>query len=782
MQNNKIESLESVNTLLRLAGKGQDHFPDELCEQIARDFDLQALVLFSVADGGRLTVLGRSSSAKKTLMRGTTVRCPGCLQTRETDSSFGLYSGAECEIQISDFAIYEACVKFQLSDTTKGFLKAARKTPIQKTEAAEFRILCDNISLFIGVWNTARGGASAAETSTTPSIINSISQELRTPANSIIGFASLLSEDNLTPLQSEYVSTIKNNAQNLLLLINDIIDAARIDSGTIKETKSILEIRPFMEEALRIFNGKADSNYPAINFEADASLPDRMFTDQQRLKYIITTLLSFFIRNSSGSRVTLKAYSPAKGVLTVRISDPGRSMPPDRLNAIFEPSLSDALRTAGNTGLGLTLAKKYTHLLNGNISAESSPDRGTSFDVSIPVEMVSEIEERIEALPAPEPGRNTVLVIEDDYATSKLLSNYLIKWGYKPTVVNSAEQTLSIIEQERFLAVIMDIVLPNTNGLELLQKIHEHPNTKSTPVIVCSVEAEQQKAFMMGAVEYFVKPIKYKFLVEVLQNYRLKKDSNILCVDDDLPTLNLVKEAIQTAGFNALAENVSANVMGLIADKNIDLAIVDLDMPDPNGFELIKQIKSNPRFARLPIVIYTGKENFQEDLKKIDGLFEDLLSKRSTNLEDLAQTINDMINRYDAPTPPQEVSKKEDVVKILLAEDYKHSQIIVTRLLKKNGFENVVVVENGLEAYENAQQQSFDLILMDMQMPVMNGFEAIEKIRQLAEYKDAPIIALTAFAMKGDREKCIDAGATDYIPKPIDSKEFIEKIKHYTHK
>jgi len=220
--------------------------------------------------------------------------------------------------------------------------------------------------------------------------------------------------------------------------------------------------------------------------------------------------------------------------------------------------------------------------------------------------------------------------------------------------------------------------------------------------------------------------------------------------------------------------------MPLIADKQIDLAIIDLDMPHPNGFELIKIIKSDSRFQNLPIIIYTGKENFSDDLKNIDGMFEELLSKKSTNLEDLSGIISSMINRYEEPTPAEKISEAKEGVKILFAEDYKHSQIIVTRLLKKNNFNNVVVVENGEEALKLAEKEKFDLILMDMQMPVMNGFEATEKIKNIPEYKNTPIIALTAFAMKGDREKCLEAGATDYIPKPIDSKEFLEKVKYYT--
>jgi CheY-like chemotaxis protein len=392
---------------------------------------------------------------------------------------------------------------------------------------------------------------------------------------------------------------------------------------------------------------------------------------------------------------------------------------------------------------------------------------------------MQDIESTLSQLPKPT-SKNKVLVIEDDYATSKLLNNYLNKWGYNPTLVATEDQVFSVLDKEELLAIILDIEIPTTNGLELLKKIHEHPNAKNVPVIACSIEPEQQKAFLMGAVEYFIKPINYNYLVEVLQSYKLRKDSKILCVDDDLPTLNLVKQAIDSVGFNAIAENVSANVMDLIKDKDLDLAIIDLDMPPPNGFELIKLIKSEKRFANLPIIIYTGKENYLEDLHNIEGMFTELLEKRSTNLEDLADVINAMIYSYEIPPPVEEVLAKTGVIKILLAEDYKHSQIIVTRLLKKNNFEDIIVVENGEEAVKMARDQRFDLILMDMQMPIMNGFEATEKIRQIPDYKSIPIIALTAFAMKGDREKCLEAGATDYIPKPIDSKEFIDKVRYYT--
>ena len=629
-----------------------------------------------------------------------------------------------------------------------------------------------------------RSGKKGGLSSSLSQIIASIAHELRTPTNSIMGFASLLTEENLSTAQTEYVDTLKENAYDLLSLINDLIEIAKLEKGESKTTYSTVNIPQFLNEVIRLFDEKIDSNVIDFIVNIDDNLPESINLDAQKLRYILLNIINTALRLTEQGKVTVSVFTTEKNKLSFRITDTSPGIPSEKLEKIYEPfALNDLIvhKIGNTTGLGLTLVKRFIDYLNGDIDITSTLGKGTSYYLAIPVKEISEIEGQISGLPKPS-KINKVLVIEDDYATSKLLSNYLQKWGYEPTIVNSAEQTFQVIEKDTFLAVLMDIVLPDSNGLELLQKLRKNPKTKRTPVIICSVEAEQQKAFLMGAVEYFVKPINYKYLVEVLTHYKLRKDSNILIVDDDVPTLNLLKESVHNAGFNPIAETHSPKVMDLIENIDLDLAIIDLDMPEIDGFDLIKLIKSKPNFARLPIIIYTGKENYEEDLKKIDGMFEDLLTKSSTNIEELQNVVASMIDRYEEPSNPEEVKEKEDTVKILLVEDYKHSQIIVTRLLKKNNFDSIVVVENGQEALDQVKQQKYDLILMDMQMPVMNGFEATQKIRQLEEYKDTPIIALTAFAMKGDREKCLDAGATDYIPKPIDSQEFIQKVKYYTEK
>jgi len=778
MQSSKIDFLTKYNNLLKLALNKSPNLPDTLCDFLISEYEFHAVILLKVSENKSMVLLGKAGEAKKSYIKNTNYNCAVCKSLKDRIGPSMFSTNVDCELLASEYVVYEGCLFIKLSGSEDVLLKVAKKSPFINVDVDNLKLIGDSLGNLLNLWLNNNGSTSA----TTSEIITDIAHELRTPTNSIMGFASLLNEDNLTSSQAEYVSTLKDNAFSLLSLINDLIDLAKIDAGQNKGTLSNIDLKNFIDEIINIFSEKINKNKIEFIISIEKNLPTSIKLDAQKLRYILINILTNSLRLTERGKISLAISFPSSGKLNFKIADSSNGISSNKLNEIFKPFALSELsnnQIGSSSGLGLILAKKYIEFLNGEISVTSLVGKGTTYNFTMGIEPLSTIEKQISSLPKPD-KKNKVLVVEDDYATSKLLSNYLNKWGYEPTIVNSAEQAIKSIDKEVFLAVLMDIILPDTNGFDLLKRIREHKNAKNTPVIVCSVEAEQQKAFLLGAVEYFVKPIKYKYLVEVLTSYKLKKDSNILIVDDDVPTLNLIKETIDQAGYNSIAESRPAKIIDKLDNLLLDVAIIDLDMPEINGFDLIKIIKSKPKFAKLPIVIYTGKENYQDDLKKIDGLFADLLEKRSTNIEELSDTITQMINSFDNPSTPEEVSKQKEGVKILLVEDYKHSQIIVTRLLKKNNFDSIIVVENGAEAVEAVKRQYFDLILMDMQMPVMNGFEATEKIRQLPNYKETPIIALTAFAMKGDREKCIEAGATDYIPKPIDSQEFIEKVKYYT--
>lgn len=777
-----IEFLNKYAELLKGATEGKDTFGNDLCNSMVKEFDLQAVVIFKTLDNNTLNVIGRSDSANASYLINTNFKCGVCDNLKK-NTTFSVSSDSNCELAISEYLIYESCLL--LSDPTgdRYMMKVAKKSAFNKSDSDSLKKISPFYSNLIHIWLRARNGVSPLTDLAFSNLVDHSTLSLRNSANSILGITSILNEENLSASQLEYVNNIKRNSQAILVSINDLKALALIESGKTKLKQTKIQLKKIISDTINIFKSRRGNLPTSINFLFDDKLPSDVNLDELKFKYILSSFLRIATHLTGGREVTLKAEVGSPGNLEIIFNMPSKVLSQITISNFFNPfkiSANTELQGCFISGLETNLLKKYAQLLGGDINIESRSRQGTTIKLRFPIqEGATALSKPLSSIPKPTTGHNNVLVVEDDYATSKLMSNYLKKWGYDPTVVNTEDQVLNLIEKIDFLAVILDIEIPNVNGLELLRKINTHPKTKNTPVIVCSVEAEDQKAYLMGAVEYFVKPINYNYLVEVLTSYKLRKDSNVLCVDDDLPTLNLVKQAIETAGFNAIAEHISANVLDLIRDKDIDLAIIDLDMPHPNGFELIKLIKSDDKFKHLPIIIYTGKENFHEDLKQIDGLFEDLLSKKSTNIEDLADTINSMIKRYEEPPPVREVVEKKDEAKILLAEDYKHSQIIVTRLLKKNNFNNIVIVENGQEALNIAEKEKFDLILMDMQMPVMNGFEATQKIKELDDYENTPIIALTAFAMRGDREKCLAAGATDYIPKPIDSKEFIEKIKYY---
>lgn len=773
MYNELNEIVLRLFELAEFAKRRDKFFLDEVCNFLVKEFNLEAAVIFRLNDNKTLKLLGKPNNISKEFLKNNNFYCNDCNNITE-DNQYTINTKLECNAKITNNKFPESCIYIKISDTIKLIIKIAYKTELEKQKKNIIENTLRLIGLFIQYWFNRQPDS----INYFPNIVTRITQELKLNANTIINSYTALSSSK--EFNQELLTSIKKNVQSILLNINDLNELSKYESNNLQINAQEINLYNFLNDIINLFKSKVNKN---LNYELEiVDIKQPVKKDEQKLKYILSTLIYVATILAEEGKIHIKVLPRTYG-LEFYISNEGKNLSEDILNNFFEPyklQHIDEFKNSNLTNLSLTLVQKYINFLGGNITVKNNKPKGITFNFTINGAKMSELESTISKLPQSSTNKNKVLVIEDDYATSKLLSNYLNKWGYVPSIVSTEEQVFDIINNEHLLAIILDIEITSTNGLELLKKIHEHPNTKNVPVIVCSIEPEQQKAFLMGAVEYFVKPINYNYLVEVLTNYKLRKNSTILCVDDDVPTLNLIKQAIESAGFNALAENVSANVMDLIKDKDIDLAIIDLDMPYPNGFELIKMIKSEKRFTHLPIIIYTGKENYKEDLSKIEGLFDELLEKRSTNIEDLADVINVMINRYEVPPPAQEVLSKKGVKKILLAEDYKHSQIIVTRLLKKNNFEDIVVVENGEDAVKMAKQEKFDLILMDMQMPIMNGFEATEKIRQLPEYKDVPIIALTAFAMKGDKEKCLEVGATDYIPKPIDSKEFIEKIKYYT--
>ncbi len=783
IQGSKITALSKFNDIIANAKSGRDVFLDELCTYVSQEFEIDAIAIFTI-ENGLLKLLGKSFGVKKNFAHSESYVADGCYDVKISDE-FSITQNTNCTLQISEIASYEISLTFRIGVKDIFVLRLAQKNPFIPTDTEPIKVIGRFVKNLVNLWLEARDGITSSEQNIF-GLTTALLSEIRTITNSIVGSTAIINDDNMFMGDSTYLSAIKTNSHKLLATINNFNDLIKLYNGKIEISASDVDLHKTLKETVDLLNSKLQSKNVSFRLNYGTSIPKQILLDKQKFQYFFNSFLTIVAEIAPNRNFEINVELGNNNLIRIEIVDSSKSAFVNFTPKILEPfGITPYLvnETPMISGLSMVYLSALIEKLGGKLSFEEDKNSGNAFVITLVPKFKQSVQTQLSSLPEATQELNTILVIEDDYATSKLLSNYLVKWGYTPIVVNSEERAFEVLDREKVLAVILDVELPGVNGMELLKKIKAHPNMVSTPVIVCSVEVEEQKAFLMGAMEYFSKPINYNHLVEVLTSYKLRKNSTVLCVDDDIPTLNLIAQAVSTAGFQPLTEHISSKVMDLIRDKDVDLAIIDLDMPHPNGFELIKMIKSEDKFKNLPIIIYTGKEDFQQDLEQIDGLFDELLSKKSTNIEDLADTIKQMIHRYEEPKTIEEVKEDEEeddsIVKILFAEDYKHSQIIVTRLLKKNGYEDIVVVENGEEAVKAVQKEHFDIILMDMQMPVMSGFEAIEKIRQMPEYKNTPIISLTAFAMKGDREKCLDAGATDYIPKPIDSKEFIEKINFY---
>ena len=566
-----------LNELLEFAKHGNEAFPDEVCEFLTSSFELEAVVVFNIEKNNSLITVGKSSGAKKNFSRGMVFECSKCKLLNE-NINYSLHSDSDCSIQISEFLMYEMCALLMLPKDIKLIFKIAKKTVFSKIDKDSIDNIVKLITPYWQIWLENRGGTVPSSSLSFSKIVSDTSQELRSNINSIIGNLSILSDENQSSKSSNYINVIKKNTQSMLLNLNDLNELSKAESNTLTNNFKKQNLNNIVEETISLFQNKIINSSVTYSYVHDNSISSTILIDEQKLRYILINLLYVSSTLSESGEITVKSRVVSNNKIRITISDTGKGLSQEILDKFFEPftiSRLDEFKNSSVTGLSLTLVRNYVNFLGGDITVSGEAGEGINFNFTFTFngDVMPSLESTISQLPKPS-SKNKVLVIEDDYATSKLLSNYLNKWGYDPTIVSTEQQALNIIASEQLLAVILDIELPTTNGLELLKKIHDHPNTKNVPVIVCSIEPEQQKAFMMGAVEYFIKPINYNYLVEVLTSYKLRKDSNILCVDDDLPTLNLVKQAIESAGFNAIAINISAEVMDTIRDKSIDLAII----------------------------------------------------------------------------------------------------------------------------------------------------------------------------------------------------------------
>jgi len=656
-----------------------------------------------------------------------------------------------------------------------------------------------------------------------------MSHELRTPLNSILILARILKEnrpENLNEEQLKYAGVIHNAGSDLLTLINDILDLSKIESGKID-----LDIEPVRPQEIKqnmesLFTEIAKSK--KINFVATLSteLPERIMTDLSRIEQITKNLLSNafkFTPENGEIKLEIATAGPeisfhseqlknsGQQILSFTVKDSGIGIPEDKQKLIFEAfkqADGTTSRKYGGTGLGLSISKELANILGGEIQVESEPNVGSCFTLYIPAVLHStasgsegEYQEPVIIPLIPEPvlvpvsksGKQKLLIIEDDVVFADVLKDYAKEKGFEPILAHSGDIGLEKAIAQLPDAIILDIMLPVMDGWGVLKQLKANPLTKHIPVHMMSAgEVKGEKALKEGAIGFLKKPIEKD---DLDQAFSIINSGNIvynfqtvLVIEDHELQSFAVKEQLVAKGIDVAQAFTGAMALEMLETRSFDCIILDLNLPDISGFDLLDQIKTQEKFTHVPVIINTAMELDQDKIAHIMKYSEAMVLKSNKSndrlIDEVSLFMNKLKNQGDFKKAPsanvKTVSTIEKVLKdktILITDDDMRNIFALSSALQVYDIK-IVIAANGREAIERLEDTpSIDLVLMDIMMPEMDGYEAMAIIRKNKEHKKLPIIALTAKAMKNDREKCIEAGANDYIAKPVDIDQLLSMLR-----
>jgi CheY-like chemotaxis protein/HAMP domain-containing protein/signal transduction histidine kinase len=662
-----------------------------------------------------------------------------------------------------------------------------------------------------------------------------MSHELRTPLNSILILGQQLSENpesNLSPRQVEFAKTIHAAGTDLLNLISDILDLSKIESGTVTVESEELAFSQLRETIDRNFRHEAESRNLTFTTDFDPRLGRHMMTDAKRLMQIVKNLLSNAMKFTAQGSVRLHVgpamlgwsadhpvLSQAAHVVEFSVTDTGIGISPEKQRIIFEAfQQADAgtARKYGGTGLGLAISRELAHLLGGEIRLKSSPGGGSTFTLYLPLTYQGAAYGRgttptfmkqpsamlpAPALPAPhieqveddrdsiEEGAHTVLIVEDEPRYARMLLEAAHGKGFKVLVAQNGADALVLARKYQPSAITLDVFLPDMLGWTVLNQLKHDPATRHIPVQVLTVEEERQYGLERGAFSFMTKPTSIEGLQSVftrIQEFIEPRVRELLVVEDDSAERMSVEALIEASDIRISTAESGARALELLRERKFDCVILDLKLPDISGFELLTEIQRDERMRDIPIVVFTGRELTHEEESELRQRAKSIVLKGVQSPERLLDETALFLHRKvsDLPEAKQRMIEKlhesDEPLrnrKVLVVDDDVRNIFALNSLLERHGM-NVITATNGQDAIKLLDSNpDLSLILTDVMMPEMDGYETMRRIREIPAFRLLPIIALTAKAMKGDREKCLQAGASDYVAKPVNTGQLLSLVR-----
>jgi HAMP domain-containing protein/CheY-like chemotaxis protein/signal transduction histidine kinase len=661
-----------------------------------------------------------------------------------------------------------------------------------------------------------------------------MSHELRTPLNSLLILSKLLfdnAENTLTGKQIEFARNIHSAGSDLLTLINDILDLSKIESGTTTVETAPVVFADVEREVEQTFRHVAESRGLAFAVDRGPGLPDRIETDANRLNQVLKNLLSNAFKFTERGSVTLRmlvarsGWSPDAGaleaadvVVAFSVADSGIGIPDDKQRIIFEAfqqADGTTSRRYGGTGLGLSISRGIAQLLGGEIRVESEPGRGSTFTLYLPRSFAQAPRADAARVAAPaalteapsqpmivvsQPfdddrddlnlGDRVLLVIEDEPVFARVLRDAARARGFKVVVALEGDAGLALARKHKPAAITLDLRLPDTDGWTILDRLKHDPSTRHIPIHIISADDQRTRGLKLGAVAFLQKPATEEALDKAfgdLGGYVDRRIKNLIVVEDDDRERQSIVELVTDHDVETTAVASGQEALALLGTRRFDCMVLDLGLPDMRGLELIEDIKKQPDLRELPIIVYTGRELTRAQEAELRRLTESIIVKDVKSPERLLDETALFLHRVEDALPEakrrvlRELHHKDPVLagrRVLVIDDDLRNIFAITSALERQDMV-VAYAENGrdgLAALEHAAE-AVDVVLTDIMMPEMDGYEVMRAIRGQERFRDLPIIALTAKAMKTDRQKCLEAGASDYIAKPVDVEQLLSLLR-----
>jgi signal transduction histidine kinase/CheY-like chemotaxis protein/CHASE3 domain sensor protein len=656
-----------------------------------------------------------------------------------------------------------------------------------------------------------------------------MSHELRTPLNSTLILAKLLADNkdgNLTAAQVKFAKTISSAGNDLLALINDVLDLSRIEAGKVELAPEPVSVAATVESLVKTFQPTADQNHLRFSWAIEPGVPEQIETDQQRLGQILKNLLSNAFKFTEKGEIALRVFAVQNGSVAFAVRDTGVGIAPHQQEVIFEAfrqADGSIHRKFGGTGLGLSISRDLAALLGGAITVQSALGEGSVFTLTLPPAFtpgapVQEIRPvaKLEADPqraAPKnnapptpvsvtdddrnvitPGGRVILLVEDDPAFAMILRDLVREMGFQCVATASAADGLVAAAQYLPNAILLDVNLPDHSGLGVLDRLKRDPRTRHIPVHMLSVSDYKREALELGAIGYALKPAKREELVEALRRLEAKFSQSVrrlLIVEDDPRQRESVRQLLSNGDVQIIAVASAGEALAHLKDTTFDCMVVDLNLPDLSGYDLLEKMSQQEDVAFPPVIIYTGRALDREEEQRLRRYSKSIIVKDARSPERLLDEVTLFLHQVEAKLPPehQQMLKtardRESALegrRVLVVEDDVRNVFALSSVLEPTGI-IVVIARNGREALDvltrswQAAATRIDLVLMDIMMPEMDGMTAMREIRKRGEWKNLPIIALTAKAMADDHEKSLAAGANDYIAKPLDVEKLLSLIR-----